>query len=301
MLQQSTDQTDERGRERLEYGTREFPAAFFYDDLDVVTVPWHWHEEFELTYMVRGSLRVRAGGASFDVSAGDAYFVNASVMHSAEPLCRGAIQKACVFNARLIAGEDSAIYQRYVLPLMARGDLPGCVIRPRGEGEKDAIRRIERAWDAGASNARHHEVTVRDDYTDVLLYLLESAPATVAADASKRTHREELRLRQMLAFVEAHYMDPIRLEDIAASAHISTSECLRCFRTLTGSTPMRYVGEVRLSKACELLTGTDLTVTEVAARCGYRDPGYFARQFRKGRGMTPVQFRNGGARLRSSR
>jgi AraC-like DNA-binding protein len=46
---------------------------------------------------------------------------------------------------------------------------------------------------------------------------------------------------------------------------------------------MRYVGEARLSKACELLTGTDLTVTEVAARCGYRDPGYFARQFRKGR------------------
>ncbi len=136
MLQQSTDQTDERGRERLEYGTREFPAAFFYDDLDVVTVPWHWHEEFELAYMVRGSLRVRAGGASFDVSAGDAYFVNASVMHSAEPLYRGAIQKACVFNARLIASEDSAIYQRYVLLPMARDDSHPSA----GRGEKDAIR-----------------------------------------------------------------------------------------------------------------------------------------------------------------
>ncbi|RRF89352.1 MAG: helix-turn-helix domain-containing protein [Coriobacteriaceae bacterium] len=69
---------------------------------------------------------------------------------------------------------------------------------------------------------------------------------------------------------------------LAASARVSASECLRCFRTLAGSTPMRYVGVVRPPRACELLTSTDLMAAEVAARCGYRDPGHFARQSRNG-------------------
>jgi len=76
---------------------------------------------------------------------------------------------------------------------------------------------------------------------------------------------------------------------LAASAHISTSECLRCFRTLAGSTPMRYVGEVRLSKARELLT-----VAEVAARCGYQNPGHFARMFKRNWSVTPMAFHKRG-------
>lgn len=291
MLQTSTDQTDEHGKELLEYGTREFPAAFFYDDLDVVTVPWHWHQEFELTYMVRGSLHVRAGSAAFDATAGDAYFVNSSVLHSAEPLCHGAIQKACVFNARLIASSDSAIYQKYVLPLAGRGDLPGCVIHTDSDDQARVVRLVEQAWDAGATNAKHHEITVRNAYTDVLVWLLESAPATVSANDVKRSHKEELRLRQMLTYIEAHYMDPIRLEDIANSAHISTSECLRCFRTLAESTPMQYVTQTRLAKSTELLRSTDLTVTEIAQMCGYQDPSYFTRMFKKHKGTTPTMNR----------
>lgn len=291
MLQISTDQTDESGKEQLRYGTPEFPAAFFYDDLDIVSVPWHWHEEFELAYVVRGSLHVRAGSISFDASQGDVYFINSSVLHAAEPRSKGSIQKTCVFNADLIAGKDSIIYQKYVLPLMGRHDLPGCVIAPGSEEKNQLIHKIEQAWDAGATNAKHHELTVRNDCTDALVWLLEEAPATAAGDASAKEHKDELRFRQMLAFIEAHMSDPITLEDIAGSAHISVSECLRCFRARTESTPMQYVSEMRLSKSRDLLAGTGLKVTEIAALCGYTDSGYFARIFKKARGMTPMQYR----------
>lgn len=291
MLQVSTDQTDESGKERLEYGTPEFPAAFFYDDLDIVRVPWHWHEEFELAYMVRGSLHVRAGSTSFVVSQGDAYFINSSVLHASEPLSKGSIQKTCVFNARLIAAKDSIICQKYVLPLMGRDDLPGCVIAPYSPEKQQLIEIIEHAWDAGATNAKHHEITVRNGYTDALVWLLEEAPATAAEDASGKAHKEELRFRQMLSFIEAHLGDAIALGGIAESAHISISECLRCFRARTGTTPMQYVSEMRLEKSRDLLAKTDLKVTEIAALCGYTDPGYFARIFKKAEGMTASEYR----------
>jgi AraC-like DNA-binding protein len=291
MLQISTDQTDDHGKEQLEYGTREFPIAFFYDDLNIVTVPWHWHEEFELSYLVRGKLQIRAGGACFAVSGGEAYFFNSSVLHMAEPLEKDTIQKTCVFHARLIASEDSIIYQKYLLPLISRSDLPVCVIRPDSTESRKCIHLIEQAWDAGAANAKHHEITVRKNLTDVLIHLLEDAPASVSDSHSERSHKEELRLRQMLTFIETHYMDSISLEDIADSAHISISECLRCFHSLNNSTPMQYVMETRLSKSRDLLITTDLKITEIAGLCGVQDAGYFTRIFRKTYGLTPVQYR----------
>lgn len=229
MLQISTDQTDERGKAQLEYGTAEFPAAFFYDDFDIVCVPWHWHEEFELAYMVRESLHVRAGSISFNASQGDVYFINSSVLHASEPLTKGAIQKTYVFNARLIASKDSLIYQKYVLPLMGRHDLPGGVIAPDTERKKQLIQKIVQSWDTGVTTTKHHEITVRNGYTDALLWLLEDAPATAMEDVSGKEHKDELHFRQMLAFIEAHLADAITLEDTAESAHISVSESLRCF------------------------------------------------------------------------
>ena len=49
--------------------------------------------------------------------------------------------------------------------------------------------------------------------------------------------------------------------------------------------------QLRIHRAKQLLLGTDLTVAEIAYRCGMDDPGYFSTLFRKATGITPVAFR----------
>lgn len=53
----------------------------------------------------------------------------------------------------------------------------------------------------------------------------------------------------------------------------------------------KYLNNIRIRKAQELLKSTDLQIQEIADRVGYFDSKYFSRQFKLATGMTPAQFR----------
>ena len=95
----------------------------------------------------------------------------------------------------------------------------------------------------------------------------------------------------MLQFIQEHYAEDVSVEQIAASAAISPSECLRCFHDMIGTTPNQYLRDQRTQRAAELLCGTGLQVSEIAAQCGFRDASYFARAFRQVYGCGPTDYR----------
>lgn len=81
------------------------------------------------------------------------------------------------------------------------------------------------------------------------------------------------------------------LAKIAQSAAVSENECLRCFRTMLGSTPIRYVKQVRVQRAAELLAATDRKISDIGGSCGFQEMSYFARVFREYKGCTPKEYR----------
>ena len=95
----------------------------------------------------------------------------------------------------------------------------------------------------------------------------------------------------MLGCIHSRYAEPLTVADIARSAALSPSKCLRCFRRTVGRTPTRYLRDVRLRQAAALLAGTGMPVAEVAADCGFDDVSYFTRTFRAQRQLTPTAFR----------
>jgi AraC family transcriptional regulator, transcriptional activator of pobA len=62
----------------------------------------------------------------------------------------------------------------------------------------------------------------------------------------------------------------------------------------TGRTVQQWITERRMREARRLLADTDLTVTEIAPRVGYREAGYFVRRFRTAHGVTPGAWRRAG-------
>jgi AraC-like DNA-binding protein len=66
----------------------------------------------------------------------------------------------------------------------------------------------------------------------------------------------------------------------------------------TGRTVQQWITERRMTEARRLLAGTDLTVQAVGARVGYRDASYFIRSFRRGHGVTPLEWRHAGTAWR---
>ena len=98
-------------------------------------------------------------------------------------------------------------------------------------------------------------------------------------------------LKRVIDLVEARLDEELSLAELAGAARLSSSHFARAFKRTTGVAPYRYVLARRIGRAQSLLADTRLPIIEVAARCGYSDPGHFATLFRRETGYSPRQYR----------
>ncbi len=92
-------------------------------------------------------------------------------------------------------------------------------------------------------------------------------------------------------FVSYHYMEDIKVEDLAQSCHISETHFRRVFTSYMKMSPLEYINTVRINTACELLQKTDEPVADIAHKCGFTTNSTFNRNFKHLMGVTPVEWR----------
>lgn len=124
----------------------------------------------------------------------------------------------------------------------------------------------------------------------VLSHYGTGAPGPVA------TGRDDARVRNAIEFMRASLSLPVSLADIAGSAGLSPYHFLRVFRSVTGMPPFRFLTRMRIDAARRHLQDGDLSVTEIAALCGFRSASQFSTAFRRETGMAPREFRRADAR-----
>lgn len=92
----------------------------------------------------------------------------------------------------------------------------------------------------------------------------------------------------------SHYVDAeidFSLESIAQEMHISTSYLSRMFNKIEKVNYKDYILQLRLEKACQLLSNTNQTVEEIALHCGYRESSSFSRAFKGHHHLSPINYR----------
>lgn len=114
------------------------------------------------------------------------------------------------------------------------------------------------------------------------------------ASAPSQTSETRLRTQAARDFLTTHFADEVRLPVAAELCHLSTSEFSRCFKKENGCTFSDFLLQLRIRKACELLSDRRLQVKSVAFDVGFNDVSYFARAFRRHTGMTPSGFQQAG-------
>jgi AraC-like DNA-binding protein len=89
------------------------------------------------------------------------------------------------------------------------------------------------------------------------------------------------------------YAEPLDVRAVAAVAHISPAHFSRCFVSVFGETPHRYLQRRRVERSMFLLRETDLSVTDVCFAVGFTSLGTFSRTFREIVGEPPSVYRLG--------
>ncbi|MEO5714775.1 MAG: helix-turn-helix domain-containing protein [Luteolibacter sp.] len=103
--------------------------------------------------------------------------------------------------------------------------------------------------------------------------------------------RALLRIGEAMSHLERNIHREVNLEELASIAHMSRRSFLRVFQSATGTSPLAWVIEQRINRACNLLRHTDKRVTEIAFDVGFNDSNYFTRQFTKATGYSPRNYR----------
>ena len=92
-------------------------------------------------------------------------------------------------------------------------------------------------------------------------------------------------------YVLHHYGEDINLDVLAKRLFLSAGYLSMIFKKETGENLNQFIKNVRLEKAAEQLTGTDLTVGEICSRVGFANMSYFSKCFRRQYGVTPDAYR----------
>lgn len=98
-------------------------------------------------------------------------------------------------------------------------------------------------------------------------------------------------IKNVLSFISLHYATNISLTEIAGFCQVSEEHLSRTFKKEAGKNISDYIAQLRIEKACGLLTSSKLTISEISMLVGYPDSNYFVKVFKKYQNMTPSAYR----------
>ncbi len=252
---------------------------------------WHYHPEFELTWIIRSSGTRFIGDSVAPYDSGDLVLVGPNVPHrwcddpsvdaEASELIVVQFDAGCLGANFLDLPEASAV--RYLLERSACGL----------QFTPETVRRI---GDLLRGMAAHTGMQRLIEFLQVLHVLSHAVDTTRLARLEYQFEKDinplhRRRIEIVYDHVHAQLAGEICQTEVARKVGLSPPAFSRFFKAATGRTFVCFVNLVRVGRACRLLSSTALSITATALECGYGNLSNFNRQFHARKGMTPTEFR----------
>lgn len=106
-----------------------------------------------------------------------------------------------------------------------------------------------------------------------------------------RPRHEHHRVERILTWIEDHYAEPFRLDEMARALHLSPWHLSHLFKQATGISITEYITTRRIHLAVQLLTTTSKPISVIAHEVGLTNISYFCKLFKSRMGITPLQYR----------
>lgn len=273
--------------------TAEYPYVLNSVDGRDTKVPWHWHEEVEFSFIVRGSLRVTVAGHSWVFGPGEGFYINTNCLHTMEPEDPevGVFWHSFLFHPMFLGGHYKSVFEtKYMAPILKNKKYELAPFRGENENQRQILRLLQQA--AGLQGQEGSEFRIRNCFSDIWLILIQELQE-LEQNAKLLKPVSQERIQAMLTFIHQHYREKLTLDQIADAAIVSKRECIRCFQRCIQKTPFEYLLDYRVRMAEKLLRTTALPVTEIALQTGFSNSAYFTKLFRERLGCSPSQYRKG--------
>jgi len=168
-----------------------------------------------------------------------------------------------------------------------------CGIEPRKVYtlREEQARSLQRDFDSLLREHHLQQSNYKNMSASLLLQILVKVGRFVSDTATQSRIRRKL--EEPVIYINNHYTDKLSISKLAAMANLSERRFRQLFQEVYEMSPSEFILALRLNYACQLLRDSGQSVAEIAEVCGYTDPLYFSRLFRKKMGVSPLAYRKG--------
>lgn len=271
----------------------QLPLSEFVDHFDTFanrSFPSHWHHELEIQLIISGRAKYHIDGVDYTVREGSAIYIAPETVHMMQGEVPGTVGYNIVLLPQFLIDLLQSIHcKTYALPLSQRA--PHALVIAPDRKESHAILESMRKMYYMDASYPAYDLFLLEHILGIWRNLFALFPASQQGGADAGERLRDQRMKAMLSYIWEHYTQPITIQDIAASANISKSECFRCFSELSKTTPIEYINQFRLLQAAQALTSTNKSISDICYMTGFNNTSYFTKKFREQYGMTPKAYR----------
>jgi AraC-like DNA-binding protein len=273
------------GPERLmneKFMTLSSPFRIYQTTIDQ-NVDTHWHEFYEMAFVMSGSGTHVLNGNPIPVSRGHSFLLTPADFHAIVPDSSQPLHiYNLIFTDRFI--RDNLMPHIFEKVSIHSGLFP--------DAECEFIEHeYKRIWEEAGNWRSDSEYIVQGTIERLLIDLSRKCRQAVELPHLSGSALVHAGVRKSLIYIQHHFRTTVSLDEVASYCGLSTNYFSECFRKTIGVTFQEYVKESRLNFAKSLLSTTPLPVTDICFASGFNTLPYFERAFKHKFAVSPRDYR----------
>lgn len=236
-------------------------------------ISMHWHDFYEIDIVLTGSGKTVCNGKTFPVKRGLVSILAPTDFH--EYQVNGEMD---IINIKF---EESDLDHG----LLSRFFSESSNIVYTKEKHMEAIEGLCRLTSEFDSH-RYAQEYYRKLLEALILILLD------CSSEEKHWDIESEVIQKAVVYMNTHFQENPKMSMVAEMCHLNENYFCRLFKNSVGTSYKEYLKKLKLEYALKLIRNTNLSMTDIAEKCGYETQSHFNREFKSCFGQTPTSFRN---------
>ena len=246
---------------------------------------FHFHNEHELYYLVKGNVRYYIEQKQYDLKSGDVIFIPKGCLHSTQSHSVAEVERILVCIGDGVNNNET----QQIIEQLTKNP---CVHIPENKQIviEDVFKKIEREYKS--INA------YKDEMINVCIRELLILIARLREEEFTRSKGMQKKIKAIGEYILQNHQEDISLSLLSEQFGFSQSHLSKKFKQFFGMGINEYINSARIEHSKKLLKITDLSITDVAYECGFNDSNNYSTVFKKITNTTPLKYR--GAYSQSS-
>lgn len=258
------------------------------------------HETFEMVYIKSGEGLFEIGDQKVQVGSNDIVIIKPHQHHKLNVTADG----GCDFIVLYFKFMNQAHHAMSETSLadfinFVSGRESGAFIKLKVSQKNDIIGLLNRILKEKSSDQLGSDLLNYLMLMELFVLISRALKAEWENSIKNKSPKIKELMQSAIRFVHNNYEREISITDIAKYVFLSPSYFTRAFKEDTGVSPMQYLLNIRIKRACELLIETDMKVGDIAHSVGFSNQQRFNDMFKKQTKMTPMQYRNSSKNIQN--